>query len=225
MSSSTRGARGSGLPSVHLYGGHSYADSDGWPDDLAAAGDDQLDAFDNTYDNTDLGLGKGRNPPVVSRPRHERHALPRLRRPAVSHSRVRGQFRKQRNWPLIRTDRVGVAGFEPRPLRPELRAERSMEVVSARRGPLVGTLRRCRSTRLLSFAAVCATRRREVERGALVDAAAWWLSEPNGGEERVYALLAASCATEVTTEHAYLALITPPEVSVLRPGSAVGWAA
>ena len=40
-----------------------------------------------------------------------------------------------------------------------------------------------------------------VQRLALVDAAAWWLSEPNGGEEFAYALLAASCAAEVTTEH------------------------
>jgi hypothetical protein len=48
-----------------------------------------------------------------------------------------------------------------------------------------------------------------VQRLALVDAAAWWLSEPNGGEEFAYALLAASCAAEVTTEHVYLALITP----------------
>ncbi|MGH3779912.1 MAG: hypothetical protein ACRDRO_04575 [Pseudonocardiaceae bacterium] len=47
-----------------------------------------------------------------------------------------------------------------------------------------------------------------VQRLALVDAAAWWLSEPNGGEEFAYALLAASCAAEVTTEHVYLALIT-----------------
>jgi hypothetical protein len=29
-----------------------------------------------------------------------------------------------------------------------------------------------------------------VQRLALVDAAAWWLSEPNGGEELAYALLA-----------------------------------
>jgi hypothetical protein len=43
-----------------------------------------------------------------------------------------------------------------------------------------------------------------VQRLALVDAAAWWLSERNGGEELAYALLAASCATEVTTEHVYL---------------------
>jgi hypothetical protein len=47
-----------------------------------------------------------------------------------------------------------------------------------------------------------------VQRLALVDAAAWWLSEPNGGEELAYALLAASCAAEITTEHVYLALIT-----------------
>ena len=52
-----------------------------------------------------------------------------------------------------------------------------------------------------------------MQRLALVDAAAWWLSEPNGGEELAYALLAASCATKVATEHAYLALITPPDVS------------
>jgi hypothetical protein len=52
-----------------------------------------------------------------------------------------------------------------------------------------------------------------VQRLALVDAAAWWLSEPNGGEEFAYALLAASCAAEVTTEHVYLALITPSDES------------
>src|SRR5436305_14490657 len=48
-----------------------------------------------------------------------------------------------------------------------------------------------------------------VQRLALVDAAAWWLSEPNGGEELAYALLTTSCSAEVTTEHVYLALITP----------------
>lgn len=48
-----------------------------------------------------------------------------------------------------------------------------------------------------------------LQRLALVDAVAWWLSEPNGGEEFAYALLAASCAAEVTTELVYLALIAP----------------
>jgi hypothetical protein len=52
-----------------------------------------------------------------------------------------------------------------------------------------------------------------VQRLALVDAAAWWLSEPNGGEELAYALLAASCAAEVTMEHVYLDLITPSDES------------
>jgi len=50
-----------------------------------------------------------------------------------------------------------------------------------------------------------------VQRLALVDAAAWWLSEPNGGEQLAYALLTATCSTEVNTEHTYLALITPPD--------------
>jgi hypothetical protein len=50
-----------------------------------------------------------------------------------------------------------------------------------------------------------------VQRLALVDAAARWLSEPNGGEQLAYALLAASCSAEITTEHVYLTLITPPD--------------
>jgi hypothetical protein len=49
-----------------------------------------------------------------------------------------------------------------------------------------------------------------VQRLALVDAVAWWLSEPNGGEELAYALLAATYSVEITMEHVYLALITPP---------------
>jgi hypothetical protein len=52
-----------------------------------------------------------------------------------------------------------------------------------------------------------------VQRLALVDAAAWWLSEPNGGEEFAYALLTASCTGEITTEHIYLTLISPFEES------------
>jgi hypothetical protein len=50
-----------------------------------------------------------------------------------------------------------------------------------------------------------------VQRLAVVDAAAWWLSKANGGEEFAHALLAATCAAEVTTEHVYLALITPSD--------------
>ncbi len=40
-----------------------------------------------------------------------------------------------------------------------------------------------------------------VQRLALVDSAAWWLSEPNGGEEFAYALRAANCGAEISTEH------------------------
>ncbi|MCA1705679.1 MAG: hypothetical protein LC808_21440, partial [Actinobacteria bacterium] len=50
-----------------------------------------------------------------------------------------------------------------------------------------------------------------IQRLALVDAAAWWLSEPNGGEQLAYALLAATCSEAATTEHTYLALITPSD--------------
>jgi hypothetical protein len=53
--------------------------------------------------------------------------------------------------------------------------------------------------------------RRHSSIGTLVDAAAWWLSGPNGGEEFAYALLSASCAAEVTTEQVYLALISPSD--------------
>jgi hypothetical protein len=75
------------------------------------------------------------------------------------------------------------------------------------RGPRIVPSRQC-------FAATAILGQREahlsaVQRLALVDAAAWRLSEPNGGEELAYALLATSCAVEVTTEHVYLSLITP----------------
>jgi hypothetical protein len=82
------------------------------------------------------------------------------------------------------------------------------------------TVRSPRGTRVIPnrqrLAAVAVLGEREVhlsavQRLALVDAAAWWLSEPNGGEELAYALLTASCSAEVTTEHVYLALITPSE--------------
>jgi hypothetical protein len=71
-------------------------------------------------------------------------------------------------------------------------------------------------SRTLTLAAVAILGEREaqlsvLQRLALVDAAAWWLSEPNGGEELAYALLAATCSEAVTTEHAYLALITPTD--------------
>ncbi|MGH3825007.1 MAG: hypothetical protein ACRDRA_19545 [Pseudonocardiaceae bacterium] len=50
-----------------------------------------------------------------------------------------------------------------------------------------------------------------VQRIALVDAAASWLSEPHGGEQLAYALLSAVCTAGITTEQVYLTLITPPD--------------
>jgi hypothetical protein len=109
-----------------------------------------------------------------------------------------------------------------RPTRPhldELELSRTLELAASALGdgdePI---LRSPRGPRAIPnrqrLAAVAVLGEREahlsaVQRLALVDAAAWWLSEPNGGQELAYALLAATCSTEVTTEHVYLALITP----------------
>jgi hypothetical protein len=111
--------------------------------------------------------------------------------------------------------------FHHHPTRPhlhELDLSRTLELAAAVLGggdePIV---RSARGSRVIPdrqrLAAVAVLGEREahlsaVQRLALVDGAAWWLSEPNGGEEFAYALLAACCAAEVTTEHAYLALIT-----------------
>jgi hypothetical protein len=48
-----------------------------------------------------------------------------------------------------------------------------------------------------------------VQRFAAVDAAAHWLGK-DAGDELAYALLGAVCSTDATTNHAYLALLSPP---------------
>ena len=103
----------------------------------------------------------------------------------------------------------------------ELDLSRTLELASAALSESdEPTVRSPRGSRVIPnrqrLAAVAVLGQREphlsaAQRLALVDAAAWWLSEPNGGEEFAYALLAASCTAEVTTEHVYLALITPPD--------------
>ncbi len=111
-----------------------------------------------------------------------------------------------------------------RPTRPhldELGLSRTLELAAAVLGdgeePI---LRFPRGTRTVPsrqrLAAVAVLGEREdrlsaVQRLALIDAAAWWLSDPSGGQELAYALLAATCSEEVTTEHVYLALITPSD--------------
>jgi hypothetical protein len=73
--------------------------------------------------------------------------------------------------------------------------------------------RKVPSAQRLAAVAVLAERERSMsalQRLALVDAAAWWLSEHRGGEELAYALLDAACSASTTAESVYLALIAPP---------------
>jgi hypothetical protein len=111
-----------------------------------------------------------------------------------------------------------------RPTRPhpdELNLSRTLELAAAALGDHDESIMQPpRGSRVIPnrqrLAAVAVLGEREaqlsaIQRLALVDAAAWWLSEPNGGEELAYALLAASCSAAVTTERAYLALITPSD--------------
>lgn len=103
----------------------------------------------------------------------------------------------------------------------ELDLSRTLEIAAAALGdgdePM---LRFPRGERTVSsrqrLAAVAELTKREqdltaVQRLAVVDAAAWWLSEPAGGEELAYALLGAACTRSLTTEHVYLALIAPTD--------------
>jgi hypothetical protein len=108
-----------------------------------------------------------------------------------------------------------------RPRLDELDLSRTLELAAAVLGEGdESIMRSARGSRVIPnrqrLAAVAVLGEREahlsaIQRLALADAAAWWLSEPNGGEELAYALLAASCSEAVTTEHAYLALITPSD--------------
>ena len=129
--------------------------------------------------------------------------------------RARSVARVLREWTSVSR----IFHHSTRPHLEEFDLSRTLELAAAVLGdndePIV---RSPRGTHVIShrqrLAAVAVLGEREahlstVQRLALVDAAAWWLSEPNGGEELAYALLAGSCATEVNTEHVYLTLITP----------------
>jgi hypothetical protein len=108
----------------------------------------------------------------------------------------------------------------PRPILTELELSRTLDLAASVLGdpeptlPLLRGDRAVPSRQRLDAVAVLAERESRLsalQRLALVDAAASWLSEPNGGEQLAHALLAAACTTDVTAEHAYLALITPPD--------------
>jgi hypothetical protein len=108
------------------------------------------------------------------------------------------------------------------PMLTEVELSRTLDLAASVLGdpeptvPLVRGDRVVPSRQRLDAVAVLAdreTRLSALQRLALVDAAASWLSEPNGGEQLAHALLGAACTTDVTAEHVYLALITPPDNS------------
>ncbi len=107
-----------------------------------------------------------------------------------------------------------------RPVLTELELSRTLDLAASVLGapePITPSERGDRvvpSRQRLDAVAVLAERESRLsalQRLALVDTAASWLSEPNGGDQLAYALLGAACTAEVTTEQVYLALITPPE--------------
>ncbi len=108
----------------------------------------------------------------------------------------------------------------PRPILTELELSRTLDLAASVLGepepimPMQRGGQTVPSRQRLDAVAVLAElepRLSVLQRLALVDAAASWLSKPNGGEQLAYALLGAACTAEVTTEQVYLALITPPE--------------
>ncbi len=110
----------------------------------------------------------------------------------------------------------------PRPILTELELSRTLDLAASALGdpeppvPMQRGSHTVPSRQRLDAIAILAERESRLsalQRLALVDAAASWLSEPNGGEQLAHALLGAACTTEVTAEHVYLALITPPDES------------
>jgi hypothetical protein len=108
----------------------------------------------------------------------------------------------------------------PRPILTELELSRTLDLAASVLGepepimPLQRGGQTVPSRQRLNAVTVLAERESRLsalQRLALVDAAASWLSEPNSGDQLAHALLAAACTTDVTAEHAYLALITPSE--------------
>src|SRR5436305_4131785 len=97
----------------------------------------------------------------------------------------------------------------PRPVLTELELSRTLDLAASVLGdpeptsPLLRDDRAVPSRQRLDAVAVLAARESRLsalQRLALVDAAASWLSEPNGGDQLAYALLDAACTAEITTE-------------------------
>ena len=108
----------------------------------------------------------------------------------------------------------------PRPILTELELSRTLDIAASVLGdpeppmPLQRGGHTVPSRQRLDAVAVLAERESRLsalQRLALADAAASWLSEPNGGGQLAHALLGSACTAEVTTEQVYLALITPSD--------------
>jgi hypothetical protein len=115
----------------------------------------------------------------------------------------------------------------PRPDLSELDLSRVLELASAAAGDDSAPPIRFASGPVANrarLAAVAALAEREsrltaVQRLAVVDAASWWLSETTGGAHLAHALLEAACTDGLAAEHAYLALITPPDEPTPHPAA------
>jgi hypothetical protein len=151
-------------------------------------------------DGSTLVLGDAESPSVVLR---------------LAPWRARSVARVLEEWSAVSR----VFHRAPRPILTELELSRTLDLAASVLGdpepamPLLRGDRVVPSRQRLDAVGVLAEREARLsalQRLALVDAAASWLSEPNGGEQLAHALLAAACTTDVTAEHAYLALITPP---------------
>ncbi|MBV9313205.1 MAG: hypothetical protein JO100_05545, partial [Pseudonocardia sp.] len=122
--------------------------------------------------------------------------------------RARSVARVLEEWSAV----SGVFHRAPRPVLTELELSRTLDLAASVLGEPEPTMPMQRggqtvpSRQRLNAVTVLAERESRLsalQRLALVDAAASWLSEPNGGDQLAHALLAAACLTEVTAEHAY----------------------
>jgi hypothetical protein len=99
----------------------------------------------------------------------------------------------------------------PRPILTELELSRTLDLAASVLGepepimPMQRGGQTVPSRQRLNAVTVLAEREPRLsalQRLALVDVAASWLSDPNSGDQLAHALLAAACTTDITAEHA-----------------------
>ncbi|HXT45928.1 MAG TPA: hypothetical protein VN748_17750 [Pseudonocardiaceae bacterium] len=131
--------------------------------------------------------------------------------------RARSLARALEQWSAI--SRLFAPGR--RPVADELALSRTLEMAAGALDddggpPLRSPRDDTTASRSQRLAAVAVLAEREprlsaVQRLALVDAAAWWMTDPDGGPELAHALIDGACSDPVTTQQVYLTLITPPQ--------------